>query len=283
MSRKVLITGARSKFVPELVRLLRNNQDNIALLTKASDLDFGSDLSYFKCDLTKEILIDYSPDVVIHLAASVPYNSDNIGKANSHEIVRDNLLSFVNVAKFSVLKGVRKIVFISSTDVYPILNEEVITEDTQVNPGNFYGCSKLACERIGFAFSNLSDLSLSILRLGPVYGEGMEKNLKIGTFIDEVRKGNEVNLYNANNILSLLPIKSASDAIFKAIDAPSGLYNIAGSPLTLDQFIRQAFKYYEFEPRISYSSQQDISCRLVFDLSRAKNLLGWCPIAEFCF
>ncbi len=281
MKKKILITGGRSKFIPDLLKLLDRSNFEIALLTKTSNLSFSEKFDHqFNIDLSQDFNLDFFPDIVIHLAASVPYNNPSAFKLTKDEMIVDNLLSALNLLQFGIRKNVKKIIYISTTDVYPLLNEAIITEETLVCPNGAYGCSKLACERLFNTFKNIKKIPITILRLGPVYGEGMHSSLFISRTLEDIKLNRKVSLANANNILSLLSIEDASNAIYKSIFGSAGLYNIAGNPVTIEDFIKDKFIKLGFLPNIEYLMNQSINTKIVFDLSKAKEFLNWEP-SEF--
>lgn len=276
MCKKVLISGARSKFVSPLVKQLLGDGCEIALLTKSPDLVFTEpEVQIFEVDLCYEFEINFVPDVVIHLAAKVPYNRSTNVPTDQADLIVSNTRMIVNILNFARNNNVSKFIYLSSTDVYPFYVDEVITELTNVRPNSVYGCSKLACERIALTYKNLFDLDIVILRLGPVYGDGLDSSLKIYKMLDAVKKGQSISLYNSKNILSLLEVNRASSAIYKAIKSNPGIYNIAGSPDCLDDFFKKKYIEYGYKPNINYHGNQEPCVRMIFDLSKAATDLGW--------
>ncbi|MFH1761183.1 MAG: sugar nucleotide-binding protein, partial [bacterium] len=68
-----------------------------------------------------------------------------------------------------------KFIFISSTAVYNPLGCEFVSSKTDPNPSDLYGQSKLLAEKE----IKISGLPYVILRLAPVYAEGMTRNLEV--------------------------------------------------------------------------------------------------------
>ena len=68
---------------------------------------------------------------------------------------------------------VRQVLFCSSVEVYaPTAATLPITEDATTGPPTEYGRDKLVCETILLRAERQADLSVSVIRLGHVYGEG---------------------------------------------------------------------------------------------------------------
>ena len=80
------------------------------------------------------------------------------------------------------------------------------------------------------------------------------------------------------NILSLISSKDAASAIINSINGDAGLYNIAGSNLTVEDFLKLVSRIYNknsFSFSLVYNAESDIN--LNFNLCRAENHIGWKP------
>lgn len=120
---------------------------------------------YTQCDLTVPFDLDQSPDVVIHGAArSLPW-----GKAE--EFHRQNVTATRNVIDFCERKGVKHLVYISSSSVfYREQDQEGMTERTPIGPEfvNHYARTKYEGECLVRNFPGRS----VILRPRAVFGPG---------------------------------------------------------------------------------------------------------------
>lgn len=105
-------------------------------------------------------------DVVIHLAA---LSNDPLGKINP-ELTQDiNFQASLNLAKKAKKQGVKKFIFSSSCSIYGIGEEEVVNENSPINPLTAYAKSKIKTET---ELIKLSDDSfcVGLLRNSTVYG-----------------------------------------------------------------------------------------------------------------
>jgi nucleoside-diphosphate-sugar epimerase len=105
-----------------------------------------------------ERLIDIQPDVIIHLAAALPFGANDISAITTNKSIDLNIF---NLAK-AVNAGV---VFCSSVSVYGGQSEPWV-EYFQLNPESSYALEKLRSEEL---FSNLSSGAMS-LRISSPYG-----------------------------------------------------------------------------------------------------------------
>jgi nucleoside-diphosphate-sugar epimerase len=160
MKTKILITGA-SGFVGRSFCLQHAQYDDLeirGLGRKETELP-----GYIRADLTQPLRLDWTPDVVIHAAArSSPWGS-------LAEFRKQNVLATKRVLDFCETKGVRKIVYISSSSVFYREGDQLgITEETPIGPEfvNHYARTKFEGEEIVRSFSG----AWCVLRPRAVFG-----------------------------------------------------------------------------------------------------------------
>lgn len=111
-------------------------------------------------------------DVVLHLAALV---HDEKGDEESYSNINRNLT--VNLAEIAKKSGVRHFIFMSTAKVYGDGSDDVVyTENSECNPTDFYGKSKLEAELL-LRELNDENFCVSIIRTPVVYGKGMKANM----------------------------------------------------------------------------------------------------------
>ena len=180
--KRILITGATG-FLGRHVAMMLREQDCVFLLSPGSkgNSPFESPCYHSVDDL---IAANTEVDVVIHLAAFIPYGSMNESSAQLEEV---NVELTQQLAK--AYAGARW-VFASSVSVYGNSNEVVITTSTLATPNNPYGQSKLQAEQIVSHLHNAA-----IVRFSTIIGKGMKPVSMIPKWIEQARKEGRIQIW----------------------------------------------------------------------------------------
>ncbi len=125
-------------------------------------------------------------DFVFHLAAipRVPLSIDN--PVGTSEV---NILGTINVFKAAIDKGVKRIIFASSSAVYGDQEKLPLKEDMTPEPISPYGLQKLVGEQCAKLFTKLYKIPIISLRYFNVYGPRIDfesdYSLVIGKFLKQ--------------------------------------------------------------------------------------------------
>jgi nucleoside-diphosphate-sugar epimerase len=117
-----------------------------------------------------EALLD-GVDYVIHLAAA--QHEMNVPDKRFRDV---NVEGTRNLIDASLMAGVKKFIHGSTIGVYGIMDGE-IDENTNCNPDNIYGVTKLEGEKLVLSYKN--KLPVTILRIPETYGPGDRRLLKM--------------------------------------------------------------------------------------------------------
>jgi UDP-glucose 4-epimerase len=112
-------------------------------------------------------------DSVIHLAAIV---SPNVSLRQPELVNRVNIDGTLNVLRATLKKGVKRVVFASSSSVYGNAKSTRISENTPLNPITPYGVSKLSAEKYCQVYHDTYGLEVVSLRYFNVYGPRQSAN-----------------------------------------------------------------------------------------------------------
>ena len=112
-------------------------------------------------------------NTIIHLSALV----HQMGGASEEEYEKVNVTQTMDLAKKAKSSGVKHFVFMSTVKVYGEETDVAYTENSECNPQDDYGKSKLNAEQELFKLKDDS-FKVSIVRTPIVYGYGVKANIK---------------------------------------------------------------------------------------------------------
>jgi UDP-glucose 4-epimerase len=175
--------------------------------------------------------------VVFHIAANpevrVSYTSPDVH-------FRENVVVTFNVLEAARRRGVKEIVFASSSSVYGEPDSIPVGEDAPLRPVSVYGASKASCESLIHAYTRLYGLRAVVLRYANIVGPRMRHGV-VWDFIVKLR-GNPVELEvlgDGSQVRSYIHVGDAVEATLTAwIRGGDGhqVYNVASEDwITVDE------------------------------------------------
>ncbi|NQU98160.1 UDP-glucose 4-epimerase GalE [Candidatus Woesearchaeota archaeon] len=173
MTGTILVTGGAGYIGSVAVKaLLKKNYDVVVIdnLSKGLKKLVDSKAKFYELDLVDDlskVFEENKIDAVIHFAAykAVEESMENAVKYS------DNISGTINLLNCMVKYSVKKIIFSSSAAVYGEANG-VLSENHDTNPCNYYGFTKLECEKIIKWYSKVHGIGYVCLRYFNVAGDG---------------------------------------------------------------------------------------------------------------
>lgn len=148
-------------------------------------------------ELIEKIFTDYTPKVVVNLAAQagVRYSI-----TNPDAYIESNLIGFYNVLEACRHHEVEHLVYASSSSVYGT-NKKVpySTEDKVDNPVSLYAATKKSNELMAHAYSKLYNIPSTGLRFFTVYGPAGRPDMAYFGFTNKLIKGQTIEIFNYGN------------------------------------------------------------------------------------
>lgn len=149
-----------------------------------------------------------------------------------------NEIGTINMISAAQDQGVKHFILISTVSVYGSFTEGMYDEETPCNPVGPYALSKYNAEQRAQKIAQKVGMSLTILRLATLYGEGDPGN--VGRLMHALDGGSFFRIGNGNNRKSLLYKGDAARACLVAASRPANavsVYNVSAPPCAMRDIV----------------------------------------------
>ena len=221
---KIMISGVDGYIGKEIFQLLsRKKQYKLFPISNKKKGKF----TYL--DLTKPINLNIEPYAVIHCAAKHKFSKNGNDMKN---IYSTNIKMTKNLINFCNEKSVKKLIFLSSVDVYGKIKKKKVFESLKPIRPNLYGKSKFLSEKM---FCNKKNKFKSLcLRIPGIFTLNLSKNYPlIIKMTKDIVKNKSFFSYNLNkkfnNILDVEELVKFIEVALKKKIIKSKSYNFSAS------------------------------------------------------
>ena len=224
------------------------------------------------------------PDVIIHLAAKAGVQPSLL---NPSGYIQTNIVVTNNILEWMKEKGIKKMLFASSSSVYGNskiipFNEEQLTEQ----PISPYAFTKKSCELMNYAYHQLYGFDIINLRFFTVYGERQRPDLAIHKFVKKIRDGQPIHLYGDGKtsrdytywLDTVTGISLALDFILNTNNVYESINLGNNHPIMLSELVQQIANAMNTVPSIVYEDKKSGDVDITYaDITKANKLLGYSP------
>ena len=222
----ILITGSAGFIAKEVALKLNKNKLNIYGIGRGNWKKNSHKLWGYKENICKEInpknlnkLNKIKFNIIIHCAGKV------IGLDPTDDFKR-NVLTTQYVCDFASNQQTNpKIIFLSTVAVYGNIKANQLNESTKINPISNYALNKLLCENILKFYNTKFNKSVSILRVGSVFGPGLKRQF-IFDACRKIYRKKKIFFGTGNEIRDWLYIDDLVNLIYKIILNKNNKYEI---------------------------------------------------------
>lgn len=231
---RIIVTGANGFLGVEIAGALAARGDDVAAL----DVAIGpalralgerhANVSIVPGEITEwhhiaNLIRDHRPEAIVHCAAIV-------GVVASAEApfatMRVNIGGALNVFEAMRLFGVRRVLNISTEEIYGDFRSERITEDHPCFPVMPYGISKFAVEQLGRDYARNHGLDVVHLRTCWVYGPGLPRPRVPKIFVDAAVEGRPLHVPAGGDFrVDHVYIDDLVAGVLAALDKPEHRYD----------------------------------------------------------
>ncbi len=243
--KKILVIGGGGYLGSVLTRqLLERNyevgifQRFVGLIQGVESLTKNRNLSLYAGDVRQyDTLLEpmRAVDAVIHLTGLVGASAC---EADKEETLKINCTATKNVIRACKESDVRQLIFASSCSVYGA-SDEIVYEDSQLNPVDYYAKSKLASEADTLVANN-GKLSTTVLRMGTIFGLSprMRFDLVINLLTAKACTDRRITVRGGGQWRPFVHVRDAGMAYIKVLEAPlskvSGqIFNVGSNQLNI--------------------------------------------------
>jgi UDP-glucose 4-epimerase len=225
-------------------------------------------------------------DAVVHLASTTVPGTANLDPVAD---IKGNLISTVRLLGLLRNTGCRKLVYLSSGGtVYGIPQHDTVAETHELKPINSYGIVKVAIENYLYMEQVLHGLRHVVLRASNPYGSRQGRlgvQGIIGTSLWKVVQGEPIEIWGDGSVIrDFVHVRDLAKLCVKAlISDATGCFNAgSGTGASVNEIVEKIAGTLEvngLEPMtVTHTPGRayDIP-RIVLDITRAKECLGWTP------
>ena len=188
------------------------------------------ELDLFDLDRVRRALKDH--DVVCNLATRIPVGTAAMRASAWRENDRIRTEASAVLAKAAADCGTLRLIQESVAFVYADAGEEWVTEQSPVAAT---GLLRSALEATENAMSFADQYRFAVvLRFGLIYGDDANTRWEL----ERVRRGKPILIGDPAGYVSPLAVEDAAGAVVASLAAPSGIYNVAGTPVRRSEWAR---------------------------------------------
>ncbi|MBD3143098.1 dTDP-glucose 4,6-dehydratase [Microbispora bryophytorum] len=168
-------------------------------------------------------------DVVIHFAAESHVDRSIDGAA---DFVRTNVLGTQTLMDACLAAGVRRIVHVSTDEVYGSIETGSWDENAPLAPRSPYAASKAGGDLIARAYAVTHELPVCVTRCGNNYGPYQYPEKVVPLFITNLIEGRPVPLYgDGGNVRDWIHVSDHCRAVqlVAEVGEPGEIYHVAGT------------------------------------------------------
>jgi UDP-glucose 4-epimerase len=231
----IAVTGGTGAIGRRVVRELLDEGFGVRLLSRSAPRDLA--IEHVSVDFSSDEPLDAGAlaecSAVLHLAAYIPSKHED--PATAARCFQTNVLGTIKLLQAMEGAGVERLLQTTSANAYAP-GIEAPTEQQPMYPAaraSFYLSSKLVQDIFGAHWAMCRGMSVTTLRLGSVYGAGMEQAL-FTRFAGALRAGEAIRLANGGSFgADFVEISDVAKAALMFLrSGVTGAFNVASGERT---------------------------------------------------
>lgn len=291
MTGKIIVTGGAGLIGFSVATRLARDGHNVVAMDRIAPAEDGG----FECVLAE--LTDAHKlhevargevDAIIHCGA---VSGPMLGRDNPRAVIDANVVGTANVLEVARQRGLRRVVYCSSTSAYGDTTTgtaEPVVESAPLAATDIYGATKASGDLLTRAYAAQHGVDAAVLRFCWVYGPRRRTPCVLREMIKDAQNGQPTTLpFGANFYRQYVHIEDVVDAILHGLKAQAlgaqRAFNITGGTrlnfAEIAETVERVLPEARITPGAAVDEEDQIHAR--FDISAAKEVLGWAPRLGF--
>jgi NAD dependent epimerase/dehydratase len=295
--RPVLVTGAGGFIGSHLVELLvRAGADVRAFIRYNSRNDFGQlerlptevleAVDVYAGDLVNPEAVANAVDgrtTVLHLGALIPIP---YSYRHPREFVAANIEGTLNVLEAARRSSVERVVQVSTSEVYGTAQQVPISETHRLHPQSPYAASKVASDQLALSFARSFGLDVVVARPFNTFGPRQSARAIIPTIVTQALAREQVELGATTPTRDFLFVEDTAAGLARCAEADGvtgEVFNLGtGTEISIGELAKRILTLLGRQVGIVTAEERlrpegsEVE-RLVADVTRAREQLGWQP------
>jgi UDP-glucose 4-epimerase len=220
-------------------------------------------------------------EVAVHLAAQAGVRRS--WGENFEIYTHNNILSTQRLLEAAKERGLKRLVYASSSSVYGDARQLPVSEDAACSPVSPYGVTKLAAEHLCSLYHKNFGVDVASLRYFTVYGPRQRPDMAFHRFIRALMEDTEIRLFgDGGQSRDFTYVSDAVQATVAAAFTPEargGVFNIGGGArVSVNEVLALLEKITGRKARVQRLAVAKGDVRdTAADTSRARRVLGYQP------
>lgn len=298
-NKKVLVTGAAGFIGSHLVERLVALQADVTCFVRYDSLNswgfldslpIKNSLNIISADLKDSDAVREAvrgQDVVFHLAAavSIPHSYDF-----PREHLQTNIIGTFNVLQASKEYNIKKLVHVSSSEVYGTAIQAPIKEDHPLQGQSPYSATKIAADKLAESFYLSYNVPITIARPFNTFGPRQSARAIIPTIITQALTEDKVMLGNSKPTRDFNYVENTVDGLVETAQSEKSIGEVinfgSGKEISIAELAKKIIsllgkKIEIVQQKERFRPDKSEIMRLVADNTKAKELLNWEPRIGF--
>jgi nucleoside-diphosphate-sugar epimerase len=277
----VCVTGAGGFIGSRLVARVLAENVSVRCLRRSDSTGAappGADVRYCDFSDTKSVTSAIEGvTIIFHLGGMA-------SAASAHEhpdaAFRANTLATQSILEAARVRGVERVVLLSTAHVYGLPRRLPMTEEQPYAPASLYAATKLAADVMALAYHRSYGLPVNVLRPFNVYGPGQTAAAILPTIISQAIGGMPVKVRDLRPKRDFLFVDDVVDALIIAATAsPTGQEFLlaSGNPVSVATLLRLVTSLASGVAVNTPQEEPDGGDCVYGTSERARATLGWVP------